>query len=264
MRDRQSMDGGEMMGRCRHATVLLFCALAILIGVVRAGENRSGLASNANFNVLADTQGLADKVSERANVLRTEIAKQWLGATIPDGFGPASINVFFSEKNASRTWLMDEEGQRDAHLIWIYTPPEDLDTALAHEIAHVVLANRYTDLPAFAHEAIASSYDGEKRREIRANTLRWFVETNRWPSLRRLFVADQIDAANHSQYTASISVKDFLLSRSEGDHKKFLQFAAHGKEHGWDATMARYYGISNVATCEAEWRRWVKSQVSTR
>jgi len=222
-------------------------------------KSRTGLATNANFHVLADSQPFAEELAEKANVLRAEIAKEWLDTFIPDGFGPASINVFLSDRNVARTWLMDENGSRDAHLVWIYSLPENLDAALAHEIAHIVLANRYAELPAFAHEAVASSYDGEERRTIRHDALQWFARHNRWPDLARTLTAETINPSNQAGYATAVSIRDFLFSRSENNRRRFLDFSVYGHKQGWDAALGKYYGFRDLGHFETEWRAWVAS-----
>jgi hypothetical protein len=226
-------------------------------------KSRTGLATNANFHVLADSQPFAEELADKANVLRAEIAKEWLDTFIPDGFGPASINVFLSDRNVARTWLIDEDGSRDAHLVWIYSLPENLDAALAHEIAHIVLANRYADLPAFAHEAVASSYDGEERRTIRRDTLQWFANHNRWPDLAHIFAAESIKPSNQAGYATAVSIRDFLFSQSENNRRRFLDFSVYGHKRGWDAALAKFYGFRDLGHFEAEWRTWVIADVVT-
>ena len=128
----------------------------------------AGLATGANFAVWADSQALSEEILYKADTLRREIAKSWLGTPIPDGFGRASINVYFSHQDRSRTWIADGE-VRDTHMVWIYTTPEKLDSALGHEVTHVVLANRFPDLPAWAQEGCASASDDHERRTQRRN-----------------------------------------------------------------------------------------------
>lgn len=239
-------------------TVLVLLLNAAAYG----GELRTGLASNANFTILADNQELAESVAKKADKLRLAIAKEWLGESIPNGFGPTSINVFFSNKDTARTWLLEEHSKRTNHMTWIYTSREKLDSTLAHEVAHTVLWCRYSDLPTFAHEAIASSYDGEKRKKIRLSTLKWFARTNRWPKLKQLFRAESIEPSNHSSYTAAVSIKEFLLSRNS-DKSNFLKFAnSAAKDEKWDSALQKYYEIPSVNDLQNQWQAWVRKNTA--
>lgn len=237
-------------------------AISYIASSQALAEGRTGLASTANFNVLADSQEIAELVAERANELRTSISKEWLETTIPDGFGPATINVFFSDRNTARTWLADGESAREAHLVWLHTRPESLDTALSHEVAHVVLANRYENLPAFAHEAVASSYDGPERRRIRRDVLDWFAKTDRWPKLRHLLDKDEIASTDQSGYATAVSLRDFLLSFGEQPRRRFLQFAEAGRRDGWNSALRKFYGIDSVEELQRRWERSVRSTAS--
>jgi len=249
----------------RKSTAIILSVAFAWVGIASqglAGDKTAGLAANANFSVSADSQDLAEEILSKADKLRVQIAKKWLGETIPDGFGPVSMNVDFDGKDYSRTWLLGKNSKRTMHTMWIHTTPQKLESALAHEITHVVLANRYPNLPPFAQEGVASFYDDDERKAIRRNVLRWFAKTDRWPNVERLLSAETVNPSNQSDYTMAVSVTEFLLSRSDNNHEKFFNFAISGqKTQNWDAALSRYYAIRDVQSLQADWQVWAKSNV---
>lgn len=238
-------------------SVFLLFATFCFTQVCVAGSPLSGFSQNSNFSVWADSQELADSIVSRSEALRKKIAKEWLGEEVPGGFGPTTINVYFSDEDSARTWLLDEGSKRTNHMTWIYTSYEKLDSTLAHEIAHTVLWCRFPNLPAFAQEGAASRYDEEERKKIRRNVLKWFAKTNRWPNVEKILSAEAISPSNHTAYTASVSVTEFLLSR-DSDKSKFLEFASSAAKHKkWDSALQKHYGIPSVADLQNQWQTWV-------
>lgn len=251
-------------GRYRRTTIAVFLLLGfgwLLVAGTHsqclATEAKSAGTAGPNFSVYGDREWV-EVVFKRANALRAQIADQWLGYPIPDGFGPATINVKITEEDQSFTWLLEEGSHRTAHMIWVYTTPEQIESSLAHEVCHAVLWAHDPNFPAFAHEAIASTYDGDERKKLLRETLQWFAQKQRWPQLRELFTAKVIKPSNHSNYATSASVVQFLLSRTNGDKEKFLQFASTGaRSNDWDDALRKYYGISGVAELQPMWQEWL-------
>jgi hypothetical protein len=240
------------------------------------------LSSGENFTVWADSQAEADAVLSRAEFWREQIAREWLGGSLPSGIARTSLNVRISSQDSAHAWLTDEASD-GGHLIWIRTTRGKLDSALAHEIAHVVLATSAPDLPAFVQEGIAGQYDDGERRALRQATLEGFVRTGRWPRLIDVLEAQGIAPADRQSYAVAVSFTEFLLrhepnsSREEllirasgqaresepGPRARVLEFAIAGRRTGsWDAAARRHYGVSGIEALAAAWRAWTADSLS--
>jgi len=236
--------------------------------------NAAGFARNANFMVFSpdnpsQEQGqlIAEYVLKRADELRSEIAKNWLGSEIPTGIGRASINVNFNPgEESALTWAKDR-ADRKLHAVYLRTTPDRVQQAveemLPHEVVHVVLATRFPHpnrLPVWTEEGIASRYDDAQRMTLRRETVRWWTQTDNWPQLATLFDAKNLHANDANGYAAAASLVEFLLSR--GDEQTLLAFAVAGNSNGqsndWDAALKTYYQIHDATHLQNEWQTWVK------
>lgn len=242
--------------------LLLALAVALVLATTVRGEPpRTGLATSENFTIWADSQPEAVVLLERAEAWRRQIACEWLGEPLPDGAGRTSLNVQVASRDAAHAWLAG--GSLDAaHLVWLRTTREKLDSALAHEIAHIVLATRFRELPAFAQEGVAGRYDDDERHALRRRRLAEFVRSGRWPRLHDVLRAERIAPSDRDGYATSVSLTQFLLLPTDrGDAaaaRTLLLFADEGRRTGrWDQAVFRHYGFSSVAAMEREWREFV-------
>lgn len=229
----------------------------------------AGFARNVNFMVFSPDepsqeqgQFVAEYVLERADELRSEIAKEWFGSEIPAGIGRTSINVNFNPgEESALTWAKDRQ-DRTLHAVFLRTTPDRVQQAveemLPHEIVHVVLATRFphpSRLPVWIEEGIASRYDDAQRMALRRETVAWWTQTDNWPELASLFDAKNLHANDASGYAAAASLVEFLLSR--GDKKTLLAFAADGSALGWDAALKTHYQIQSASRLQNQWQAWV-------
>jgi hypothetical protein len=212
------------------------------------------LAAGENFVVFARDQATAEAVRTAANRHRSQIARDWLSRPIPDGIGRATINVRIDDsKDEGFTWPIDDP-RRSFHKVWLTTSQERaLGTTLKHEIAHTVLATRYPDLPEWAEEGVASTYDDADRQQLCRQKLAWYHETGQWPSLEQLLSREVITATDTASYAVSASLVRYLLTR--GDRAILLTFAATAKGD-WDAALRRHYGVQSVGDLQREWQAW--------
>lgn len=257
------------------AVTFLF-ALGVFASTARAEKPNDGRTFGPNFSVIGE-DAWRPHVYREAERLRKEIAKEWLGETIPNGYGPTLIHVKITDEDQSFTWLLEEGSHRSSHRIWLYTTGEKIDASLAHEICHTVLWAYDDELPVFAQEAVASSFDGHERQAVLRQTLSWFVRKQRWPRLDQLLKDETIKPSDHAQYAAAGSLREFLMTRSPGsavtrqdrtgrdsqDKQRFLRFASEGGRTGnWDAALRKHYNISSVADLQQSWQQWVEERTT--
>lgn len=211
-----------------------------------------------NFLITAPTAELAQECLASAETCRLEIAKCWLDEKLPPSVGRTMLRLKLSETEDEALSLLADSKERLSHCVWLTASLSGMRTALAHEMAHVVLATRYPgEIPAWVHEAVAGSYDGPLRHSTRKGILDWFCRTNNWPRLERLLQAPRIPRQDMASYSAAVSLSEFLLTR--GDRFRFIEFALAGHGQGWDAALQRHYQIQNVAQLQELWQSWVSA-----
>ena len=275
--------------RSPSAVLTIDLLVAILVALLLAATARgaspaAGLAASENFTIWADSQQQADAVLARAEVWRERIAREWLGQPLSAGAGRASLNIRVSDRDAAYAWLAAEPADA-GHLVWIRTTSAKLDSALAHEIAHVVLATDSPELPAFVQEGIAGQYDDDERCALRRAVIKGCVRSGHWPALIDVLEARSISPADRRAYAAAVSLTEFLLAYDGRDNRGprpelvhgvdrpggtprtrvLFDFAAEGsRTGGWDAAVSHHYGLDGVRGLESAWQEWSIRSVHTR
>ena len=260
-------------------TIDLLAAILVallLAATARGASPATGLAASENFTIWADSQEQADAVLARAEFWRERVAREWLGQPLTAGTGRASLNVRVSDRDAAYAWLAGAAADA-GHLVWIRTTTAKLDSALAHEIAHVVLATESPELPAFVQEGIAGQYDDGERCALRRAVIEGFVRSGRWPPLSDVLEARSIAPADRQGYSVAVSLIEFLLAYDGRENRVtrtepvrgmdrhsvtsrarvLFDFAADGSRTGaWDAAVSQHYGLNGVQALESAWREW--------
>ncbi len=133
--------------------------------------------------------------------------------------------------------------------------PEGYQDALAHELTHVVVADRFIEfpLPRWADEGIAVLADSTAKQTAHfadLNTARRAGESFR---LAELLTLQDYPGANRQAafYGQSTSVARFLVDRGSAD--QFLRFVETACRRGYDVALNDSYGISGVAELERLW-----------
>lgn len=234
-----------------------------------ANNGQSGFATSDNFTVLTPKQATAEqadayakKVLRSAERLRSQIARHWLGQELPPRHGRTIVTVSFkSNRDAGLTWAIDDP-RRKYHSLYLATSPDlAVGTTLTHELVHVVLATRFPHpnrLPTWLEEGIASHYDDDVRKQQRQRQLSVFMQTGDWPQIAAVFNARNIPANDTEAYTVAASVTALLLSQ-DGNTQRLFAFAQHGKKHGWNAALQKYYDIPTVSQLQSIWQCSVSS-----
>jgi hypothetical protein len=207
---------GLSMRHLSFAGIAFLCLAAI--------ANAAGFVHNDNFLIFTESsispkvaQDFANSLMTRAEAYRKQIAEDWLGRPLPAGIGRATINLRFSEsEDTGLTWAIDHPS-RKTHTVYLVTSADKaLGTTLAHEMVHVVLATRFPHphrLPAWLEEGIASQYDDENRKRLRADKASWWVETEVWPNVENVLSAHNIQADDREAYAVSAQVAGVRASR---------------------------------------------------
>jgi hypothetical protein len=244
-------------------------SLTVFCLAAPAMAHAAGFAFNENYMVFTpaepnrqDAQDYARDVLRQADDYRKDIALEWLGEELPPSVGRTVINISFSETDdRGLTWAKDHP-DRQFHNVYLTTSRQKaIGAALAHEIAHVVLASQFPHphrLPAWLEEAIASGYDGQDRQQVRQRMLGWFVRTGNWPRLERILTARRVPVTDQVSYTVACALSEFLLS--QGGKQALLRFGQDGRQHGWDQALQMHYGIASVDQLQERWQAWAAGQ----
>ncbi len=227
----------------------------VILGSMSASASSSGASvrSSTHFTVLAPDARLADTVVAQAEQFRSRVGEAWLGC-LP--LATPTPTVVFIEIDAERSFartLIDPAGGR--HMVWLIGSKQAVtEHLLAHEVAHVVLAEKFGNgMPVWANEGIASQYDNAKRMRIRSRLLTEFAEIDSWPHLDRLF---ERPIKQQWQYAAAVSVTDFLVELR--GRTTFIEFVADGQKRGWNQSLDAHYGMASIEHLQTEWQRAVR------
>jgi hypothetical protein len=217
--------------------------------------------SGQNFLVSAPTEELAREVLNRAEELRRDIAREWLGKELPPSIGHTVVDVFVSKTEHHGLTSPSRDMKRPSFMMWLTTTPQEaVGPLLAHEVTHVVLLARYPgQVVPWVDEGIACRYDDQESKLVRRDLINWFRETGNWPSLASILDADRILARDHAAFAVSSSMVEFLLTR--GTKAQLLAFAVDGHKRGWDAALRSHYSFADVSALERSWQAWVSRQL---
>jgi hypothetical protein len=239
--------------------ILLLIAVGLWIAPF-APSFGAGLARSSNFVVGAEQQELADAVLAQAEAFRQQIAQEWLGDDLPPDGQRVVIHVFVSDEEDHALTRIDPGDARGRHhMMWIVTAPHLINSALAHEMTHVVFGCQYQNrVPIWANEGAASLLDDPRRQATRQRIIGEFARTGQWPDLNDVFDRASLAVSDAAGYATAASVTEFLLARA--GKPTFLRFALEGQALGWDAALWKYYQIRNVGGLQSQWQDWSKQQ----
>lgn len=225
----------------------------------------AGIAGSENFTVLAPVgSSLADRILERAELHRQELAITWLGAELPVGQEFTHIHVEVKPgADSGRILLCGPQRHLPGHhRIWLQTSEQlALDATLKHELAHMMLNARFpAGMPAWVNEGIASMYDDAPPRQRRKSILAEFVARREFPQVAELLDRKQLPAGDESGYAVATSLTELLLER--GSRETLLQFTEQAMLQGWPTALRKHYAIRNVAELQREWETSLKQQAT--
>jgi hypothetical protein len=133
-------------------------------------------------------------------------------------------------------------------------------TALAHELTHVVLADRFVGrpIPRWADEGMALLADRDRKRTLHLRNLHQALEQNRCPKLRDVLDSHRYPPGPQLSafYGQSLSMVSFLSER--GEPAKVVELVALAMERGYDEALRTTYGIDGAAEFERQWREYAR------
>lgn len=249
----------NLIARCgilfRRAAVF---AVFLLVGI---GDLPTLAATfeTSNFRVTASRPQIAEQVALKAEELRDQLAREWLGAELPPWTGPCLVSV---DETAGRmtggTTYEFGQGRVRKWRMTLRGPLERIvESLLPHEIAHTVLASHFrAAIPRWADEGVALMAEDELDRRRILTLADSFVASDQRLTLQTFLQADEYPTDRQHMrilYTQAASFTDFLVLAGK---QRFLQFVTAGIEDGWEKAAESTYGFASLDEVEQCWREW--------
>ena len=132
--------------------------------------------------------------------------------------------------------------------------------ALAHELTHVVLADRFAHvaIPHWADEGMAIQADTAKKHQLHGHDLSSAVAGGREFRLAELLTMENYPAPSRmgTFYGQSASLVDFLTTI--GSREQLVNFVDLATSRGYDVALREVYTIAGVGAFESQWRRHLR------
>jgi hypothetical protein len=225
-----------------------------------------------SFTVMGVDAERAAAVAARATELRQRISSQLLGIDQPEIWKTrCEIHVHLTEESfadavggapasargaTSIEFFGDDVGLRRIDVMGD-TPGEAIPDALAHELVHVILADRFSDgpPPRWADEGLAMLFDPEVKQighdeDFRDAAIRGLA----WSGRDMFEIAlDPADIGRERVfYGESLALVRWFLA--QGSAETFLSFLEDCDAEGIDESLARHYQIGALAEFDNHWQ----------
>ncbi len=248
--------GGGVLIRRGMATVVAAIALLGVAVEVHAAGYRT-----ANFVVEAPTEALARKIGDAAEQYRHTLAIEWTGSPLPRWSRPCPITAqvapnlgaggatsFVFDRGEVFQWTMTIQGSEE----------RILDSVLPHEITHTIFASHFRrPLPRWADEGACTTVEHPVERARQHRLLIEFLTTGRGIAFPEMFAMKEYPADVLPLYSQGYSLARYLIER--GGRHTYVAFVADGlATDNWSGSLAKHYGVSDVAQMQHVWLEWVK------
>jgi hypothetical protein len=223
----------------------------------------------ANFRILNyGTYAVSQETARHCEGLRDELSRRWAPGQASAKWGPKcelvlhpSDEAYLREvgaggRNTVGSSLVDrQQGKIVRRRIDIRLTAAHWQTAaLAHELTHLVLADRFADhtLPRWVDEGVAILSDPADKQRRHFQDLKTAIASRREFRLHEIFTLTEYPAAGrwNAFYGQSASLVEFLVD--ESGEQRFLEFVEQALEQGYEQGLQQVYRIG-VAELERRW-----------
>ncbi|HWA97359.1 MAG TPA: hypothetical protein VG713_02660 [Pirellulales bacterium] len=139
--------------------------------------------------------------------------------------------------------------------------PAGYRDALAHEMTHVVVAERFAErqIPRWADEGVAVLADSASKQRAHLYDLQQAYRRGTTFRLVELFAIQEYPPAERQAtfYGQSVSLAKFLLER--GTSEQFMLFVEVATNRGYDIAAREVYQLEGLGQLEQQWRAHVAS-----
>lgn len=231
-------------------------ALAIVSMACLAAGHRT-----ENFIVSAPSEELAQRVAERAERLRDELALTWTGSKLPAWQDKCSVTVLADSGQAAMsitTFDFDHSRPVNLKMIVCGNEREIFESHLPHEVTHTVLATHFgRPLPKWIDEGICITAESRAERRSCTDLLYTVLSTNRGVAFDKMFTLSRYPEDLQPIYAQGYSLVQFLVNR--GGRRQLLEYVADGSSSGqWADATRNHYGFDSLTELQEAWLEWVR------
>lgn len=227
-------------------------------------------AVSTNFWVHSqDPHHRADRVAAECERQRRQLQQRWLGHAGPHWQQPCSVVIYANEfaylrhvgSQAAMTrgvCKIERQDQRitSRRLSLMADPQSKQLTALAHELTHLVLADRFPACqpPRWADEGIALLADGADKRRLHLRDLRHALAAQCCPRIDEMLAMHQYPQGvrRTTFYGQSLSLVGYLAELDEP--AKVVDMIELAMDRGYQTALREIYGIASIAELERRWQ----------
>jgi hypothetical protein len=253
----------------------LVCLFTTLLSISSAAAQSPRIESQ-DFVVYTHRGGpSAEQVIQQCRAIRQQLHNCWLGGTAMPSWEPRCRIVIHASRTSylqvvgaggSQTsgsslvrYDRDKISERRIDLLvdWQGTLP-----ALRHELAHVVLADRFggRQPPRWADEGIAMLADAAEKQSLHLRDCRNALHSGRALRLADIVRLEQFRSSDEvaAFYGESLSLVDFLVQQATP--AQFVAFVELALDQGYDRALRQTYDIDGIAHLERQWRQFAMSR----
>ncbi len=247
---------------------------------VKSKKDSASAASSSTFQVAVSnasipadrttaafpgTNSFEARIANRLDEIRVDMARRWFQREVQ--LAPCQVEVKLNAKLGSGGYASYE--LKDAKPINLKmhlqaSSLEKLDSAMHHEVAHLLLAQQFANrLPHWLEEGFCTLQEGEeRRRQLEAFLIQ--SPKNIVPIERLLASTSDhdLDSALSSQLSRQAqyaSLVAFLLDR-DSESTLVAMMKAGDAASDWTQALLQTYKISSIEVLEAEWSQWRKQR----
>lgn len=210
-------------------------------------------------------------IAEHAEALRREACASLLRIDAPEPWSPRlAIHVHVTAASFSRAVGGQPAGARGATSIEFAADtvslrridvmgdgPAPIPDALAHELVHVVLADRFVDHapPRWADEGLAMLFDSQAKQAGHDDDFRRAQRAGGAFTIDDILRLEHYPASPGRQrvfYGQSAALTRWLIAR--GDAATFVDFIDDASRTGVAPALQRHYGLESLASLDAAWK----------
>ena len=227
------------------------------------------IIESANFRLcaVAPRQTL-DALAATCEATRNQLAGKWLGKAADTAWSPkcyivlhptaqSYLNEVGQGQMTAGSSLIEFDANRlvTRRIDLRADHPQGYGDALAHELTHVVVAERFIErqIPRWADEGMAVMADCQAKQALHLADLAQARRGNGIFRLVELVSLEQYPGADRQGafYGQSASLVRYLVER--GGPQKFIEFVDRATTEGYETALRRTYGIETLSQLEREW-----------
>lgn len=227
------------------------------------------IVETANFRFYNyDTRPVSPETTAACERMRDELARQWLADADPNAWSPKCHIVLHPTDESylrevgsgggstlASALVNRQRGQISLRRIDVRATRSDWQSAaLAHELAHVVLADRFADqaLPRWLDEGMAILADPHEKRQRHVRELKRAVARGAQFRVAELLALTDYPPAERwgTFYGQSASLVAYLVEQQ--GHERFVEFVELALADGYERALRQIYDLG-VGELERQW-----------